>query len=74
MEQCGKSIFCDDNKHECNINRIEYFRSQIKKDAKFLILNDNRYIKKSNPLYKKQKTCLRSEEIQYLEYDDKKTR
>ena len=45
-EQCGKSIFFDDSKHECNINRLEYFRSQIKKDVKFLMLNDNRYIKK----------------------------
>ena len=48
--ECGKSIFFDDDdKHECNIKRLEYYKAQIKKNEKYLILNDNRYIKKSNP-------------------------
>ena len=62
-EQCGKSIFFDDCKHECNIKKIEYFQSQIKKKAKFLLLN-NRYIKQSNPLYSKQLMGSRSKEIE----------
>ena len=72
-KKCGKSISFDDDEHECNIKRTEYFRSQIKKDVKFLMLNDNRYIKHSNPLYSKQLTSSRSEEIQYVECINKKT-
>ena len=37
-KQCGKSIFFNDNNHECNINRLEYYQSQIKKNAKFLLV------------------------------------
>ena len=72
-KQCGKSIFFDDCKHDCNIRNVEYFQSQIKKNVKFLLLNDNRYINQSNSLYSKQLTSSRSGEIQYIEYLNKKT-
>ena len=36
-------------------------------------MNDNKYIKKSNPLFSKQLTSSRKEEIQYLNYENKKS-
>jgi hypothetical protein len=74
-ELCGLSIFFDDDKHICNIKRLEYYQSQILKKTKFLMVNDNRYIKESkdeNSQYSKQLTSSRKDEIEYIEYQDKK--
>ena len=36
-ETCNKTLRSDNIDHKCNMDNIEYFNAQIKKDSKFLI-------------------------------------